>query len=194
MRPKIRCSTCAEFKSASAFCVDRSRPHGVGYHCRACKAQIYAAWAQTDAYDGARVVKNDQRRAKRLENPRLFWARQARAAAKLRAKRSGLPFDLDLTWLHDNAADVCPLLGIALRFDRHSSSDDSPALDRIDNTRGYTHDNAWVISNRANRIKNDATLAELQRVTRNLQARVDNSTPIGIIGINPADAPRAEGT
>lgn len=55
----------------------------------------------------------------------------------------------------------CPALGVELkRGDIH----DSPSLDRLDPARGYTIDNVAWVSQRANRIKNDATLAELYRV------------------------------
>jgi hypothetical protein len=34
---------------------------------------------------------------------------------------------------------------------------------------GYTPDNIWVISHRANQIKNDATLEELEKITYNFK-------------------------
>lgn len=39
----------------------------------------------------------------------------------------------------------------------------SPSLDRIDNTKGYTPDNIWVISQRANAMKSAASDEELVR-------------------------------
>lgn len=38
---------------------------------------------------------------------------------------------------------------------------DSPSLDRIDNDIGYVKDNIWVISQRANQMKGDASKEEL---------------------------------
>ena len=38
----------------------------------------------------------------------------------------------------------------------------SPALDRIDNTKGYIRGNVWVISHRANQMKVDANIEELK--------------------------------
>ena len=46
--------------------------------------------------------------------------------------------------------------------------DNSPSLDRIDSSKGYTPDNVWVISRRANIIKHDATLEELLLISKNL--------------------------
>lgn len=47
--------------------------------------------------------------------------------------------------------------------------DNSPTLDRKDSTRGYVPDNVWVISHRANRMKNNATLEEMELLVKNWQ-------------------------
>lgn len=59
---------------------------------------------------------------------------------------------------------VCPVLGIPLVAGPNGGWDGSPTLDRRDCSRGYEPDNIVVISMRANRIKNNATVAELRRV------------------------------
>ena len=82
----------------------------------------------------------------------------------LRAGYSG-PFDLtvdSLEW-----PEYCPALGIKLdyfRKGRGKHSPASPSLDRLDPEVGYVATNVRVISNRANRIKNDATTAELRAI------------------------------
>jgi hypothetical protein len=40
--------------------------------------------------------------------------------------------------------------------------DRSPSLDRVDNSKGYTKDNVWVISQLANKMKNNASLDQLR--------------------------------
>lgn len=81
--------------------------------------------------------------------------------ARSRAKKRGLSFDLteeDVT-----IPDICPVFGITLRRNKgRGFHPDSPSLDRIDNSKGYTKDNVRVISNRANLLKCDATLKELE--------------------------------
>jgi hypothetical protein len=57
--------------------------------------------------------------------------------------------------------EVCPVLGIELSAGNETHQDFSPSVDRIDSTKGYTKDNIWIISQRANRIKNNATLEEI---------------------------------
>ena len=93
------------------------------------------------------------------KNPtRVMWN-----AAKARAKRKGIPFDI--SWEEIVIPDVCPVLGIPLSQGSHTHRNFSPSLDRIDLSRGYVTGNIAVISSRANRIKSDATLEELQKIT-----------------------------
>lgn len=86
------------------------------------------------------------------------------AAAKRRAKRKGLEFDLvpeDII-----IPEYCPILGIPLQRGVRTRCADSPSLDRIDNAKGYVRGNIAVISARANTIKNDATIDELKMVVK----------------------------
>lgn len=91
------------------------------------------------------------------------------AGAKRRAQEKGLDFDLTvdgLTW-----PDTCPVLGITLTYNGAESTRDTRAsLDRIDCTKGYTMDNVRVISQRANRIKSDATAEELRKIAAYIEA------------------------
>jgi hypothetical protein len=89
--------------------------------------------------------------------------------ARRRAKRKGLEFSLRKGEVI--VPPVCPVLGIPLEpRDGVIPSDNSPTLDRINNSKGYTSDNVCVISHRANRIKADATLSELRQVVSYLES------------------------
>ena len=55
----------------------------------------------------------------------------------------------------------CPVLGIPLDS---SSGDNVPSVDRFDPSKGYTPDNVNVISNRANSLKNNATVEEIEQL------------------------------
>ena len=88
-------------------------------------------------------------------------------AAKHRAKRKGVPFSL--TTGDIVIPKTCPALGIPLAHrrggTRGGAADNSPSLDRVVPERGYVPGNVIVISALANRIKNNATLDQLRRVT-----------------------------
>ena len=64
--------------------------------------------------------------------------------------------------------EVCPVLGIPLRSGkgRGGLNDASPTLDRVIGPLGYVPGNVVVISHRANRIKSDATVEELEAILR----------------------------
>ena len=84
--------------------------------------------------------------------------------SKSNARIKNLEFSLESQDLIPLPA-VCPVLKIPLQYyvlvDEEFNVDQKPSLDRIDNSKGYTKDNVQVISWRANRLKNDATLNEL---------------------------------
>ena len=85
-------------------------------------------------------------------------------AAKTRAKRDGLPFDI--TYQDVIIPTHCPVLGIELEpcVGTHGPSDNSPSVDKIIPDLGYVKGNIKVISFRANTIKRDATAEELRKV------------------------------
>ncbi len=88
-------------------------------------------------------------------------------AAKKRAKEKGIEFTLELSDIV--IPTHCPVLGIPLEFQRGKPSDNSPSIDRIDNSKGYTPDNVVVISMRANQLKRDATLPELKALVEYME-------------------------
>lgn len=103
-------------------------------------------------------------------NQRLSIARQN---AKTRAHKAGV--DFDLTHAHLRAifpADRrCPALGTLMVWG--GDSDSSPTLDRIVPTLGYVHGNVEFLSNRANRIKSNATTDEVVRVANYLKGKLN---------------------
>ena len=89
------------------------------------------------------------------------WKRNMVTKAKARAKKQGVLFDITVDDLE--FPDVCPVLGCAMS-PGHSDRNFRPSLDKIIPELGYTPENSRVISYRANRIKNDGTLEEHQRI------------------------------
>jgi hypothetical protein len=92
---------------------------------------------------------------------------QLLGSAKCRAKKFGLPFSITL-------ADVvvpqyCPVLGTPLNFS--GGQETIPSLDKMIPVKGYVPGNVYVISLRANRLKNDATLREIIAVANYMLAK-----------------------
>ena len=111
-----------------------------------------------------REWERDWLKKKRKENPEYYlWK-----AAKQRAKRKNL--DFNITPDDIIIPQLCPLLNIPIihTVGKGQRSDNSPSLDRIDNRFGYIKGNILVVSWRANFLKSDASLTELQLLTTNL--------------------------
>lgn len=85
--------------------------------------------------------------------------------ARGRAKEKGLEYNLTESDL--NIPEYCPVLGW-IKLERNTggkkASPCSPSIDRMDNNKGYISGNVKVISYRANALKNDATVDEMERV------------------------------
>lgn len=101
---------------------------------------------------------NELRQLSRQRDPIRFMV----YAAKARAKKQGVAFDLlpqDITM-----PVMCPVLGVTLELNKTHQQDTSPTIDRIIPEKGYVRGNVIVVSARANRIKNNATVEEIQQV------------------------------
>lgn len=79
----------------------------------------------------------------------------------------------DLDW-----PSHCPVLGLELDYPKVSGERGKlpiqpnwPSLDRWDSTKGYVPGNVFVISYRANTLKNSATYAEILKVAKYLSRR-----------------------
>ena len=94
---------------------------------------------------------------------------QLLSAFKNRAKKQNVPFDLtvaDISNLLKNARNICPVLGLKMTTTLLGSGDTdySPSFDRIYPKKGYVKGNIVIVSNKANRIKTDATVDEIRKV------------------------------
>lgn len=83
--------------------------------------------------------------------------------ARRRAKKAGVPFTITKEDLE--IPSHCPVLGIPIFTSSQSGgNDNSPSLDRILPDKGYVRGNIIIISNRANRLKSDASIRELRDI------------------------------
>jgi hypothetical protein len=104
------------------------------------------------------------------------WKTFICASARARGRRRGLLSTItpeDLVW-----PSHCPVLGFELDYVERSGERGAqraqpnwPSLDRWDNTKGYVPGNVFVISYRANSLKNSATYEEILKVAKYLSRR-----------------------
>ena len=84
-----------------------------------------------------------------------------------RARKKGIPFTLEISDIV--VPEVCPILGIPLSQENRNNW---PSVDRVNPALGYIPGNVVVISYRANRIKNDASLEELEAIVAYVKMRM----------------------
>lgn len=142
------CCWCKVEKPFSEFYKNAGKKYGLATACKICQCNRHKT------PDGR--VEMLKSYAKRKEY--YLWKH-----AEKRAKDKGLEFTI--TKEDIVIPEVCPVLGIPIYRDcDNDSRDNSPSVDRIDSSKGYTKDNICVISMRANQIKNSGGLREHQLI------------------------------
>jgi hypothetical protein len=126
----------------------RETDTAVCVQCRRSGTRYYWRHKESIAPKAAQYQKQ-----KRLaDRPKALWY-----GAKKNADRDGRLFTLKVEDI--TIPSLCPVLGLPLDSrDRNHS----PSLDRRDNSKGYTKENVRVISMKANRLKGDASIEDIQ--------------------------------
>lgn len=114
----------------------------------------------------ARATQKRARKKLRENNPEhLIWME-----TKKRAKKRRIFFDIDVSDII--IPKVCPILGIELSFGVGRVHDASPSLDRIIPEKGYVKGNCFIISSKANRMKQENTLETLEKIILYIKERM----------------------
>lgn len=112
------------------------------------------------------VLHRNQKDAERRHNNENSIKLALLHSARIRSRRDNLPFNLTVEDIE--LPEYCPLLEIKLVSNKRVAKGNSFSLDKIIPSLGYVKGNVWTISNKANRIKSDASLEELELITKNL--------------------------
>lgn len=139
---------------------------GPEYEALVAKERAARARFRTENYD--RYVERRRSAEKKKKQPFKTWLC---AQARFRGRKKGLPATIkpgDLVW-----PSHCPVLGIELDYPKRSGERGTqpvqanwPSLDRWDSAKGYVPGNVFVISYRANTLKNNAKRDEILHVAR----------------------------
>lgn len=130
----------------------KTAPSGV-LKCRLC----YNEKMKTYRANNSQVVADTNRRCYERRLPeRLFQN------AKHRAKRHKVPFSISVNDIQ--IPEYCPVLGIKLEIGIGVKQFNSPTVDRLIPSLGYVKGNITVISDRANSIKTNATVDQIEAV------------------------------
>ena len=165
------CSKCKQVLDIVLFSTDKYQKSGYRTACKKCSATEFKNYKVKNPVSYLKRLANvkHKRATAKETSPIQVWAHTAFHNAKARAKKLDIEFSLTKEWLIDNAPTHCPLLGNELTYNAETSVPNCASIDRVDSLRGYTQDNCKIISFKANRIKSNATLEEIEILARNLR-------------------------
>jgi hypothetical protein len=172
------CSKCKQEKPLDEFFANARSKDGRRTDCKLCQSTVAKLWTERNADKIKQSYKEyrsrpenkkrhaDQERNRRLRNPQKSLFLRVRR----RCKDENIPFHLTL---EDIVIPThCPVFGTPISL---SDRDFWPTVDRINPKGHYTKDNIVIMSMRANRLKSDATLEELYKITRFLEQHEKHS-------------------
>lgn len=162
---KRKCLNCGkewEVVTANDRVGKRVKQH---YFCSDC-CKILTPWQRKvimkEKREGFKEKQYKEKRESRLRNIQHYiWSK-----AKQRAIKNNWEFNIEESDII--IPNKCPILEVPLEWGIQGNYEYSPSLDRIDTTKGYIKGNIWVISKKANSMKNSATFEELQKFCKNI--------------------------
>lgn len=130
------------------------------------KQREYAKTHPKKEYNGSYYEKNKDRLI-RQSKERYYREKEKNPIHILflrlrsRAKEKGIEFNIEESDII--IPSICPFLGTPLFFSLGKQTNNSPSVDRRDNSKGYIKGNICVMSLAANRMKNDLTISLAKR-------------------------------
>lgn len=156
-----KCNTCKQDKLFSDFTKNKSAPDGLQYKCRSCDIAYQAKRREENYEQNLEYARNYQKnRRKNFEYRLQMLINASKQRAKLKNREHSITLD-DIKNIYPKDG-CCPIFGMKLEFNDAGFRENSPSIDRIDSSKGYTKDNIQIISWKANRIKGYASVEELE--------------------------------
>lgn len=125
----------------------------------------WAKEARRDNPHYKELQKKYRKQHKQLHPEENIWRE-----IKKRARQRKIPFDLEVSDII--IPKLCPILGIELSFGQGKVHNASPSVDRIIPSKGYVKGNCFIISSKANRMKQENTLEDFQKIITYIQERL----------------------
>lgn len=164
-----KCSKCKREKPLDEFYNHKNSKDGKSNQCKECmtayrnsRREHYKNYMQDLRNTNNEHVKETRRKSWQNQDPRKRMLSQARN----RSNRKNIEFCLEIEDIP--IPDKCPLLEIPFITGTKGNYEQTHSIDRIDPSKGYTKDNVWVITKKANSMKNSATEEELLTFCKNI--------------------------
>ena len=146
-----------------------------GGACRECKKIHATSFRNENREEYNRYSRERMKRLYTTEKRREYYRKNIVAemfsGAKQRAKNKNLSFTISLEDVI--IPERCPVFDTEFDF---NSKLNVPTLDRVVNELGYIKGNVQVISAKANRLKNNSTIEELEKILNYMKNSITSST------------------
>lgn len=165
------CNCCKIYKTKEHFSPHKRSKGGLYSNCHACckikrkkyydknKQKLLARQKEkrsTKQYKRKANIRQNKYRRKNPTKMLYLWV-------KNKCIKNNIEFNLTENDIIYN--EICPVLGIKMEIGGNNLNN-SPTLDRINPHKGYIKGNVVVISHLANRIKNQATIKDIENILK----------------------------
>jgi len=99
------------------------------------------------------------RKSRKAEQPRYLLNN-----AKRRSGLENVPIDITLDFVNEYLNQTCPVFGTSFMIGTEKPVPESATIDKFIPIEGYTQNNSWVISHKANTIKSNGSPDDVLRV------------------------------
>jgi hypothetical protein len=140
MSDLIKCTCCGKSKSIDDFYKCSSRKSGIQSQCKTC-------------ISSKRVRRYKGGNKKTASTTYESYCKATLNSIRARAKSKGIPFDLDFDWIASRFNGECDVTRIKLHW-RKKVDIDTPSIDQIQPSGGYTKANCRVVCHWYNTAKN----------------------------------------
>lgn len=163
-----KCPKCGMIKFETEFYHHKSTKDGLTVQCKQCMTEYRKSKRShyRDYMAQRRLTDNDVIRETRRRSAYSHPEMRMLNGARRRAKDKGLEFNITIEDIV--IPELCPLLNVPFVNGIGKDYEYTPSLDRIDPNKGYIKGNVWVITKKANSMKNSATKQELLTFADNI--------------------------
>lgn len=165
-----KCTKCNKIKNIADFYKNKRTPDGLRTNCKICQNEVRDKWADKNK-KRLDQWKKEYRSRSEIKQKRCEYQKKWRSEnldwdlwnkAKTRSEKLGLEFNIEKSDIV--IPKYCPVLKTKLEITEKKIGNNSPTIDRINPKMGYIKGNIIVMSAKANRMKNDATLEEIKKL------------------------------
>jgi len=170
-----KCTECGKyFPTSNFYCFILKSTGNKRYHsaCKNCYKLRMRKWDKTAKEKNNGISRSVICRSKNLK----AYAAHIINMARGRSRKKDIEFSIDVPWFLsalDNQQWKCEISGVKMNISAGTNKRlfDGISIDRIDNKKGYTPENCWLVCYSVNVFKSNASLKDVIEMSREISKR-----------------------